>query len=67
MAQAFVELEAQDEVRNLAHAEWLALLLDRFLHGLLQQPANTQGQNLDASALNFMLSVVKRGSSRGTK
>ena len=29
MAQAFVELEAQEEVRNLAHAEWLALLLDR--------------------------------------
>ena len=29
MAQAFVELEAQDEVRNLTHAEWLALLLDR--------------------------------------
>src|ERR1700716_2022742 len=29
MAQAFVELEAQHEVRNLAHAEWLALLLDR--------------------------------------
>lgn len=29
MAQAFVELEAQEEVHNLAHAEWLALLLDR--------------------------------------
>jgi DNA replication protein DnaC len=29
MAQAFAELEAQEEVRNLAHAEWLALLLDR--------------------------------------
>ena len=29
MAQAFVELEAQEESRNLAHAEWLALLLDR--------------------------------------
>ncbi len=29
MAQAFVELETQDEVRNLAHREWLALLLDR--------------------------------------
>ena len=29
MAQAFVELEAQEEVRNLTHAEWLALLLDR--------------------------------------
>ena len=29
MAEAFVELEAQDEVRDLAHAEWLALLLDR--------------------------------------
>jgi hypothetical protein len=29
MAQAFVELEAQEEARNLAHAEWLALLLDR--------------------------------------
>lgn len=29
MAQAFVELEAQEDVRNLAHAEWLALLLDR--------------------------------------
>src|SRR5437763_2005421 len=29
MAQAFVELEAQEDGRNLAHAEWLALLLDR--------------------------------------
>jgi DNA replication protein DnaC len=29
MVQAFVELEAQEEVHNLAHAEWLALLLDR--------------------------------------
>src|SRR5215831_8493957 len=29
MAQAFVELEAQDETRDLTHAEWLALLLDR--------------------------------------
>ena len=29
MAQAFAELEAQEEVRDLAHAEWLALLLDR--------------------------------------
>jgi simple sugar transport system ATP-binding protein len=29
MAQAFVELETQEEVRNLAHPEWLALLLDR--------------------------------------
>jgi IstB-like ATP binding protein len=29
MAQAFVELETQEEVGNLAHAEWLALLLDR--------------------------------------
>ncbi|MCP1909483.1 DNA replication protein DnaC [Bradyrhizobium elkanii] len=26
---AFGELEAQEEARNLAHAEWLALLLDR--------------------------------------
>src|ERR1700722_16370559 len=29
MAQAFVELEAQEETSSLAHAEWLALLLDR--------------------------------------
>src|SRR5262245_19162927 len=29
MVQAFVELAAHEEVRNLAHAEWLALLLDR--------------------------------------
>jgi DNA replication protein DnaC len=29
MAQAFVELETQEEVHNLAHREWLALLLDR--------------------------------------
>src|ERR1700758_4658348 len=29
MAQAFVELEAQEETRGRAHAEWLALLLDR--------------------------------------
>src|SRR6516165_11918974 len=29
MAQAFVELEAQEMSRDLAHAEWLALLLDR--------------------------------------
>ena len=28
MAQAFIELEAQ-ETSDLAHAEWLALLLDR--------------------------------------
>ena len=29
MAQAFLELEAQEESRNLAHPEWLVLLLDR--------------------------------------
>lgn len=29
MAQAFVELEAQENSRSLEHAEWLALLLDR--------------------------------------
>ncbi|MFO1096675.1 MAG: IS21-like element helper ATPase IstB [Xanthobacteraceae bacterium] len=29
MAQAFLELEAHEESRNLAHPEWLALLLDR--------------------------------------
>jgi DNA replication protein DnaC len=29
MVQAFVELEAQEATRDLAHAEWLALLLDR--------------------------------------
>ena len=29
MVQAFIELEAQEETRSLAHAEWLALLLDR--------------------------------------
>ncbi len=29
MAQAFAELEAQEETRSLSHAEWLALLLDR--------------------------------------
>jgi DNA replication protein DnaC len=29
MADAFVELEAREEARNLTHAEWLALLIDR--------------------------------------
>jgi len=29
MAEAFVELEAQDRAKDLSHAEWLALLLDR--------------------------------------
>jgi len=29
MADAFVELEAQDGSADLGHAEWLALLLDR--------------------------------------
>ena len=29
MADAFVELEQQDRARDLGHAEWLALLLDR--------------------------------------
>jgi DNA replication protein DnaC len=29
MAEAFIELEAQDKSRDLGHAEWLALLLDR--------------------------------------
>lgn len=29
MADAFTELEAQDAAKDLSHAEWLALLLDR--------------------------------------
>ena len=29
MADAFIELEQQDAARDLTHAEWLALLLDR--------------------------------------
>jgi DNA replication protein DnaC len=29
MAQAFIELEAQEVARDLSHAEWLGLLLDR--------------------------------------
>ena len=29
MAPAFAELEAQDRAKELSHAEWLALLLDR--------------------------------------
>jgi DNA replication protein DnaC len=29
MADAFIELEAQDRAKDLSHAEWLALLLDR--------------------------------------
>ena len=29
MADAFIELESQDRARELSHAEWLALLLDR--------------------------------------
>jgi len=29
MAEAFVELQSQDAARDLAPAEWLALLLDR--------------------------------------
>jgi DNA replication protein DnaC len=29
MADAFVELQAQDQANDLGHAEWLALLLDR--------------------------------------
>jgi DNA replication protein DnaC len=29
MAQAFIELESQDRAKDLDHAEWLALLLDR--------------------------------------
>jgi DNA replication protein DnaC len=29
MAQAFIELESQERAKDLGHAEWLALLLDR--------------------------------------
>ena len=29
MADAFIELESQDRAKDLSHAEWLALLLDR--------------------------------------
>ena len=29
MAEAFVELQSQDATRDLAHAEWLGLMLDR--------------------------------------
>jgi hypothetical protein len=28
MAEAFIELEAQDRAKDLSHAEWLALLLE---------------------------------------
>ena len=34
MVQAFIELEAQEETRNLAHAEWLAFLQDQIFEGL---------------------------------
>ncbi len=29
MAEAFAELQAQDDARDLPHADWLALLIDR--------------------------------------
>jgi hypothetical protein len=29
MAEAFIELQQQDQAGELGHAEWLALLLDR--------------------------------------
>ena len=29
MAEAFAELQAQDDARDLSHADWLALLIDR--------------------------------------
>jgi hypothetical protein len=29
MADAFAELQTQDRAKDLGHAEWLALLLDR--------------------------------------
>jgi hypothetical protein len=29
MAEAFIELEAQERAKDLSHGEWLALLLDR--------------------------------------
>ena len=29
MADAFVELQSQDRAKDLSHAEWLALLIDR--------------------------------------
>ena len=31
MADAFVELQSQDNARDLSHAEWLALLLESVL------------------------------------
>ncbi len=40
MADAFVEMQAQDQAADLGHAEWLALLLDR-------EAANRNTKRLD--------------------
>ena len=57
MADAFVELQAQDSARDLDHAEWLALLLDR-------EAANRSTQALQEPAAHAPSCATARRRSR---
>ena len=57
MAEAFIELEAQDRAKDLSHAEWLALLLDRETVSRSTRRFQAPAQERQAAAL----SGVRRG------
>ena len=42
MADAFIEMQAQDQANDLGHAEWLALLLDREAANRTTKRVNTR-------------------------
>ena len=51
MAEAFIELEAQERAKDLSHAEWLALLLDRETASRSTRRFQIQAQERQAAAL----------------
>ena len=58
MADAFVELQAKGQAEDLAHAEWLALLLDR--EGAVRSTKRFQTR-LRAARLRHGQATVERG------
>jgi DNA replication protein DnaC len=56
MADAFIELEQQDAAKDLTHAEWLALLLDR---EIANRTTNRTRSRLRAARLRYSQAAVE--------
>ena len=67
MAEAFIELEAEDRAKDLSHAEWLALLLDRETASpdvRRRHPRSARPQRLPAGARRALTAQPRGGRGR---